>query len=643
MKPAGGLLLASLLATACTPRRLVLPDTGLPGDTGGPDAACPHLHVSTGDLSWDDASADGTEPQIVTITNLCAGTAPLVISVSLHASGPEVFGFTLEQASLAPGEGAALEVSFTPLDFDTHAGVIEIASNAEEPSSETVILTANTVPDADGDGADSLAAGGDDCDDRDATVFPGAPERWHDGVDNDCDGLTDEIGVDEALTALHAGSQDYLGYRSSLSLGDLDGDGLLDLAAGGIYAGPTWTSQGGVWLLDGGDIGGLDGAIGGYAEAQIAGDYYQNYLGPMATRQGDVDGSGADDLFIAASDRNYQGAGNVAAGVFLDPGDLSGSTPLSEAEITFTGSESLYSLSAGAAFDLDGDGLDEVVYGDWWSSSTFSGEVSVFLGASLAQGGSMRLSADADLVMEGDDVGDSLGCAFGAGDLDDDGYEDLLATAPWSDRGASEGGEVYLVAGGAVLPDSGTASGVARLQLSCSRANGALGYLAEPQVADLDGDGGGDLILSSPGAEAVFVFLEAAGLSGQQDVDDADVVLEGQDIGAFGASLATGALLESGGTDLAVGAPDCINLGTAGTDCEQPGGVFVFAGPELASGHIGVGQAGLIVHGAEVGGLFGASIAVGDLAGDARDELVIAAPGAGSGGEGYIWIFSDPG
>lgn len=62
------------------------------------------------------------------------------------------------------------------------------------------------VFDADGDGHEQLRWGGDDCDDADATVHPGATDPWYDGVDRDCDAANDF---------------------------DQDGDGVLDPSGGG--------------------------------------------------------------------------------------------------------------------------------------------------------------------------------------------------------------------------------------------------------------------------------------------------------------------------------------------------------------------------------------------------------------------------
>ncbi len=93
--------------------------------------------------------------------------------------------------------------------------------------------------DADGDGAGDATrpalacsaplghvASADDCDDRDASVWPGAPELC-DGVDNDCDALVDAADPDVQGDGLTWVDGDGDGY-GSVDAPTCDGDGALD-------------------------------------------------------------------------------------------------------------------------------------------------------------------------------------------------------------------------------------------------------------------------------------------------------------------------------------------------------------------------------------------------------------------------------
>ncbi|MEO0601307.1 MAG: MopE-related protein, partial [Myxococcota bacterium] len=142
------------------------------------------------DLGTDgDASRYATNPEIA----VRGGLALVAYVAEDPVIGRGIGGQLWTSSALdIDGDGfTILTGDCNDLDATVYPGAPEFCSDAVDTNCDGVVLLLDEL-DVDGDGVSSCAG---DCDDLDAATFPGAPELC-DGFDNDCDGIPDDGAPD---------------------------------------------------------------------------------------------------------------------------------------------------------------------------------------------------------------------------------------------------------------------------------------------------------------------------------------------------------------------------------------------------------------------------------------------------------------
>ncbi len=237
--------------------------------------------------------------------------------------------------------------------------------------------------------------------------------------------------IDADLTLTGEG-EDHEAGAAVASAGDQDGDGLLDLFIGAPSYGSGPEAVGAAYVVYATTAGIVDLAS---ADASLTGEASGDRAGAALASVGDVDGDGTDDLLIGAPGESTAGADAGAAYLVLGP--ASGALPLGLADATITGiAGSEAGTSVGLAGDSDADGVPDLLIG----AAADGGYGHVLLGP---VSGTIDLSLTGARVAGSDT--DAVGSAvLGPGDVDGDGYGDMLFGAPGADDGA---GALFLFLG----------------------------------------------------------------------------------------------------------------------------------------------------------------------------------------------------
>ena len=250
--------------------------------------------------------------------------------------------------------------------------------------------------------------------------------------------------------------------RSVSSAGDVNGDGFDDLIIGASGGDPNGTSAAGESYVVFGqpsrfspaiDLSSLDGTNGFAINGIDSGDF----SGTSVSGAGDVNGDGFGDLIIGASggDPNGKSFAGESYVVFGQPSGFSPAIDLRRLDGTNgfaingidAGDNSGFSVSG--AGDVNGDGFDDLIIG---TRAGPAGESYVVFGQPSEFSPAIDLSSldgTNGFAINGIDAGDNSGRSVsGAGDVNGDGFDDLIIGAHGGDPSGNSGaGESYVVFG----------------------------------------------------------------------------------------------------------------------------------------------------------------------------------------------------
>jgi hypothetical protein len=450
--------------------------------------------------------------------------------------------------------------------------------------------------------------------------------------------------ADAQLESDQAGA--YLGL-SAAGAGDVNGDGYADVIVGARYysAGGVW--KGGAAFVFLGSASGIADGNPATAATQLESDQDWAGLGHSAAGAGDVNGDGYADVIVGASGYDAGQTNEGAAFVFLGSasGIADGDPSTAAAQLESDQENAFLGQSVAGAGDVNGDGYAEVIVGAYWydAGEPDEGAAFVFLGGAsgIASGNPSTAAAQ----LESDQESAQLGSVAGAGDVNGDGYADVIVGAPGYDAGETDEGAAFVFLGSV----SGIASGgpgAATAQIESDQENAWLGQ-SVAGAGDVNGDGYADVIVGSAaygaGQEdegAAFVFLGSATGIASGNPSTAAAQIESDQAGAgLGLSVAgAGDVNGDGYADVIVGAYQY----DAGEGWGE-GAAFVFLGSAsgIASGNPGTAAAQL--ESDQPSESLGVSVAgAGDVNGDGYADVILGAPSyaAGEGwGEGAAFVF----
>lgn len=401
-----------------------------------------------------------------------------------------------------------------------------------------------------------------------------------------------EFYVDLYVTGFAA--NDYMGYSVS-GAGDIDGDGYSDFIATVYGNDGNGTDAGAAYIYR--------NTMTGHSIPNriLTGEASNDEYGYSVSSAGDFNGDGYKDIIVGAY-ANDAGGFNVGRAYIYYSGYVTDN--IADVVLTgFGGGEVFFGYSVSSAGDVNGDGFSDVIVG----VLSGNGKAYIFYGGSFPDN-------FPDITLNGETLNDEFGASVSsAGDINGDGFADVVVGAPKNDANGTDAGKIYVYYGGISM------NNIPDIQYSWPPAGGHFGACVS-SAGDVNNDGYSDIIVGAPennesGANAGRAFLF---LGGQSPFTGPAINFISETIGDhFGVSVSTaGDVNKDGYNDVIIGA--------IGNDV---------LGPETGRAYLYFGGLSLnntpdvIYSGTQQISYFGNSVSTaGDVNKDGYDDIIVGAP-----------------
>ncbi|MGM3306655.1 DUF4114 domain-containing protein [Anabaena sp. WFMT] len=316
-------------------------------------------------------------------------------------------------------------------------------------------------------------------------------------------------------------NDDNLGYSVS-NAGDINGDGVDDIIIGAPQADPQAKGNAGASYVVFGskngfaptiDISTLNG-INGFT---ILGATESEAAGRSVSAAGDVNGDGIDDIIIGAPFADTNNNNNIGSSyVVFGKNSFSSNSTIDLSNLGNNGlvinglnAEDELGYSVSSAGDINNDGIDDLIIGApnaYTTSNGKPGQTYIVFGASNFDSSFdlNTLNGSNGFVINGQSIEDYSGLSVSsAGDINNDGIDDLIIGAPQAIPNGTNSGQAYIVFG---------KNGSFDASFDLNSLDGSNGFIINGQegdklgfsvssAGDINNDGIDDLIIGAHDAD----------------------------------------------------------------------------------------------------------------------------------------------